>query len=440
MLKKRNFFDYAETALDSPYFVVAVLTYGIVCWFFKVPLLAVGGFFAAFMSVLLFCKNVRNIFAPVLYVSFFITDIAIEANWAFYGTVIGIAAITLVLLVIVRSRKERGRVKRGSLLFPFLLFSAALALGGVIGRFNPLAFVIVIGFCAVDYVLYYIALNFTEDLGKRLAFIFIVGAVILSLQIFLDVIGAVDYRPFETGGFLSAQTENTTAIFIALGIAGCFYFGYGKKYDALFFSLSLFFAVMTVATRCRMMIAVAAVTELFLFVAFVVKSDKKIRFLYACLLAAAIAGILFCFYDVLLKPFFDLLAAKLAMSTSGRDVLFPWCFEKFEKYPLFGYGFPTEEVIPNVRGNIVLAHNSLLQWLCSLGIVGTTMTIWFYIVKYKTVFDKRNYERLFTAISVLCVACSGIMDQAATMDFFVALLPLVLVASAERNIDKNKKI
>lgn len=437
MIKEKNFFDRAEMALDSPYFVPVALVYGIFCWFFKAPLVAVGGYFAAFMLILLLCKNVRNIFSLVFYVSFFITDIAIEADWAFYGTVIGIAAVTLVLVLAVRSKRNPEPVKKGRLLFPFVLFSAALALGGVIGRFNPLAFVIIVGFCVVDYVLYYIALNFTQDLGKRLAFMFIIGAAVLSLQVFLDVAGAVDYRPFETGGFLSAQTENTTAIFIALGIAGCFYFGYGQRRDALFFVLSVVFAVMTVATRCRMMIAVAAVMEIFLFVAFIVKSDKKTRFLYALLVIAATTALLFCFYNVLLKPFFDLLAQKLAMSSSGRDTLFPWCFEKFAEYPLFGYGFPTEEVIPNVRGIIVLAHNSLLQWLCSLGLVGTTMTIWFYITKYKTVFDKHNDERLFTALAVLCVACSGIMDQAATMDFFVALLPLILVASAEKNIDKK---
>ena len=52
MIKEKNFFDRAETALDSPYFVPVALVYGIFCWFFKAPLVAVGGYFAAFMLIL----------------------------------------------------------------------------------------------------------------------------------------------------------------------------------------------------------------------------------------------------------------------------------------------------------------------------------------------------------------------------------------------------
>ena len=45
MIKEKNFFDRAETALDSPYFVPVALVYGIFCWFFKAPLVA-GGVYA----------------------------------------------------------------------------------------------------------------------------------------------------------------------------------------------------------------------------------------------------------------------------------------------------------------------------------------------------------------------------------------------------------
>ena len=55
-----------------------------------------------------------------------------------------------------------------------------------------------------------------------------------------------------------------------------------------------------------------------------------------------------------------------------------------------------------------------------------------YICKYKTLFKGHYAQKLFAVLSVLGIELSGMLDQAAAMDVFVFLLPLVILSGVER--------
>lgn len=426
--------------LESGYFVPAALIYGLICWFFKLTFFAVYGYLAAFLLILIFCENVKNVFVPVLYISYVIPDIVSDPHLVLYAVAVGTAYVSLFVFAIYRGlekKKSGGRVVKGELFFPFILFSVALVLAGVIGNFNPLAAAITFGFCSVVLVLYFIALNFTKGLTDGLALTFLWGAAGLTLQVFLDAF-LRSCKDFGPENFFAAQNVNVFAIMITLGIVSCFKLGAGKKTDAWYFLLSCVYYFGVLETCCRMMIAVATVLEIGVTVAFIVRSEKKTRFLYAGLCILAVAGCSFAFYDELIKPIVDRVIRKMTGSFwSGRDETFRFAIEKGREFPIFGYGFLAGEGDPSQREGILLIHNTVLQWICSLGYLGASLSVWFYASKYKVVFDKRNPQRTFTALYVLVIALSGITDQAASMDIFYFLLPLLLVAGAESEIAKS---
>ena len=75
----------------------------------------------------------------------------------------------------------------------------------------------------------------------------------------------------------------------------------------------------------------------------------------------------------------------MGYSGNGRQILWPWCWNKFKENPLFGIGFVSkDDSVPTLvsTDSIVLAHNSILQYLTSLGIIGTLMMGYFYFKKY----------------------------------------------------------
>lgn len=438
--EQENFCKKLGRALESIYFAPVAVVYGLICWFFKLPIAAVYGYLAAFLLVLIFCENVKNVFIPLIYISYVIPDISPNPDFGtdtkliFYGVAVGIAYISLIVVAAVRAKKKKNagkEVKKGRLAFPFLLFSVGLVLAGAIGKFNALACVITLGFCVIGFVLYFIALNFTEGLTEALARAFLWGAAMLTFQLFLGAI-LTEYKPFVELNFLSAQNINTYAILISLGMVSCLYFGIGKNKDWLYYLLSFLYFLGVIETRCCMMMIISAVFIVALTVFFIRKSKKRINFLYAWLCILCVIGISFCFYDALIKPVAEKIWIKFNKNFwSGRDVIYNFAVEKFKEYPIFGYGFIASEGDPCQRGGLLLIHDTFLQWLCSTGIVGTGLSAFFYAEKYKIAFDKRNPSRVFTALFILVIALSGITDQAASMDIFYFLMPLLFIAAAE---------
>ena len=122
---------------------------------------------------------------------------------------------------------------------------------------------------------------------------------------------------------------------------------------------------------------------------------------------------------------------------SGRDQIWMWGLGRFIEHPIFGIGFITEETIyRSLRKTLfgytlVSMHNTLFQWLASLGIVGTFAVMPFYCKKYAIVLKKDGKDKSFVFLSLLFIALTGLMDSNALLDYFIYLATVLLVASAE---------
>ena len=432
----RKYFGSTEAA-------VFFLLFGAVSYIAELSALAVVVFASAFVLTLLFCKDVKNIFAYLFYIPYFIADSASsEKIWVLYVFCIAAGAASVIAFVISKVVIEDKKIEKGGLFYPWIAFSLAMLTGGLIGRFNILAFAAIAFLSAEILFLYIIALYFTENLSEFLAKIFTVGGILIAVEGVCAYVKAGQFwiiGEYLDISFFSAESFNTAAIFITLGLAGCFYLGVGKKKDYLYAALSVFMFFCVVYSRCRMMILVAAVILVVEFVLFVVRSEKKINFLWLALFVIAVAGAIAVALRTEIKEIFEQLISKNYKGTNGRSLLWPWCMEKFEEYPYFGYGFVGDNV-PTVRDTIVplvLAHNTLLQWLTSTGIIGLSLAAYFYLGKYSTLFRNFNSEKIFHAVCVLAIALSGITDQAATMDVFVVITPFIVIAASEREGGKK---
>ncbi len=446
--EKFNFINVVRRALESWWLVPAVFFLGAIFWFFSLSLVTVAVFSFVAVLILLFCKKVNNFFALFLFVSFFIKNVdSPDTPWIGYIVCIGIAVICLIAYTIKTIVLERKTLKWGDMWIAVLVSSIAFLLGGVIGRFNIMNFAIVLGFSVATYILYFLARNKTENLEKYLAYLFVVGALFLTLIILvgrLRLVGKI-FIGYPEGElyFFSAQPLNPASIYIMLGMVGCYRLGKGKRLDLAYFGLSLLLFVSVVLTCCRTTILVAGLALVAIFVSFVLESKKKLNFLW---LSLAICGVLIVLGVVFRNEVvgvFNTLFEKVNSGLNGRGELWPWCIDRFKEYPIFGYGFVADQPLPSLRefSNVVMAHKTALQWLTSLGIVGSLAMCYFYFQKYWIIFRKFNKKTAFVAISVLAIALTGTFDQAPTMDIFTYVLSLLLVASVERlkgeSVNKN---
>ncbi|MFA6843953.1 MAG: hypothetical protein WCR33_06115, partial [Bacilli bacterium] len=242
--------------------------------------------FAIYVCLVFFlCEDVKVAFAPILYIHFFVEYIFYSvANWIVYGTCIALAISSIIYYVIkklVEYKKSHKPLKKGKLFWPLVVADIAYLLGGLIGNFNLLATVMVFAFSLISYLIYWIAINFCYDLKKYLLYLFICGAIFVSIQILIihltsgDIIYSITSRNY----YIGSQNINVAALFLGMGMIASFSLGYKNKSDYLYFLLSLFFSIMIFVTYSRMMIFLAVLTLIFYSLVLFKSTKNKRKFM-----------------------------------------------------------------------------------------------------------------------------------------------------------------
>jgi len=438
-----------KTAVQSKWAMPALFTFAVVFWAIDFVDATVCVFALYVCFVFFFCDDVKVAFAPILYIHFFVEYIFYSvAHWAVYGSCIGLVVISIIYYTInklVKSKKLKKPLKKGFLFWPLVIADVAYLIGGVIGNFNILTSIVVLGFSLVSYFFYWVSINFCKDIKKYLLYLFLCGAIFISIQILfihltsVDIISSIKYRIYRIG----SQNINVAALFLGMGAIASFAIGYKNKHDYLFFLLSTFFTLMIFITYSRMMILLSFIALIIFTIIGYKNSRNKGQFLVTF---ALIFSFISFFCGVFIDEIFDLAQSFISRFTSslslGRSEIWAWCFEKFLQYPIFGYGFVTTESIPTqeVETTVVMAHNTPLQFLTSLGVVGTILVLYFYFRKYQLMFKRYNKSNFFLIGIVVLIELSGITDQAAVMDIFVYIITLLLLSAIELNPKESVQI
>ncbi len=436
-----------KTAVQSKWAMPALFAFAVIFWAINFVDLTVIVFGVYVCFVFFFCDDIKPVFAPILFIHFFVEYIFYSvANWVVYGFSIGIVLISMIYFVtkkLVENKKlKTGLLKKGKLFWPIVIADIAYLLGGIIGHFDILNSIVVLGFCLVAYFFYWASINFCKDLKKYLLYLLLCGAIFISIQILFihlsstDIISSIRYRSYRIG----SQNINVAALFLAMGMIASFAIGYKNKYDYLYFVLSAFLALMVFVTYSRMMILLTVIT-LIIFTIITFKNSKNkqsflITFTVLISIISLFCGVFIQDISILISSFISRFTGNIDL---GRSEIWTWCFDKFLQNPIFGYGFVTAERIPTqeIETTVVMAHNTPLQFLTSLGIVGTVLISYFYFKKYQIMFKNFNKSNLFIVGIIILIELSGITDQAATMDIFVCIIAYLLLSAIELNPKEN---
>ena len=436
-----NVTKFLESVIAIPVFFNIM----ILGWLFNLTYVSVFVMAVSVALIFLLCRDVKNAFVPILYISFFLNDIALEANIVLYGAAIGIAVVSFISFIVIKLVKERKTLKKGNMFWAFVISAVAFLLGGCIGHFRILVFFAILGLCLVTYFLYWVAINFCTNFQQFLFRIMLYGAIYIVLVFLVS--------NYAMGGFyesitrirvfwVGAQHINTAAVFLVFGVLGAFALGFKKKYDYLYFAAACVLMIVLFLTYCRLMILLGGVAFIVLTVVMIMKSPKKLNFTWAAIALCIVFGILCAVFWGRIEHIVNTIVWKVRTGSNGREELWSWCFEKFLQNPVFGYGFLSAEPVPSLRDVIplVLAHNTALQWLASLGVVGSALMIYFYYKKYRIIFTKPLMEKLFLIITLIVIELNGLLDQTATMDVFVVALTYLLIAACEEVTPNVKQI
>lgn len=417
-----------------------VLTIGFVGWFCKIDFITIPLLCLYAGLVLAFCDDIRNIFAVIFSVQFFINKIEKFSDYVVLGIGVLLFIIGVIVYLVRKLKIEKASAKKGKLFWPFVVALIAYLLGGLWGYFNLLNAVIITAMTSITYFLYWIAINFTQDLKKYLQGLFISLGIVLALQLLISY-AYVDEKfsiaiLSKNVIWIGLQNINVVAIYFMLAMFAVFQMAPRHKYDYLITLAGMLFAICTYFTYCRMGTLVCFVLMCAGIVYIFVKSRNKVIFIFMSLVEIFLVDTIYVLSPEKIEKLLNHYLTY-GFSGNGRDTLWPWCLEKFIHNPIFGVGFTSTDPVPTVTtDNIIMAHNSLLQYLTSLGIVGTILIGYYYIERGKVVFTKFNEFKFMNMMSLLCIVLSGITDQAPTMDIFILCISTLLVSLAEMDTEE----
>ena len=415
---------------------IGFLGWGVSLEFLSIPLIAVYS-----LLLMIFCEDIKNIFVVFFAVPFFIGSVKNTSDIILLGISFGIFLVGVVFYLIKQLIKSKN-CKKGKLFWGFVCLLITYLVGGIIGYFNILNWLIIIAMTLLTYFCYWVAINFCHNLKKHIIYTFISIGILLSIQLFISYLAVEE--PFSLAILsknvitIGLQNINVVAIYFMLAMISTFYLGYKHKYDYLYTFACSFFAIATYFTYSRMGTLICLILFIVATIATLIKStNKKI---YISIIVIGVVGLIVVF-TVFYERIYKYLEwhIDLGFSGNGRGTLWPWCLDKFLESPIFGVGFTSEDPVPSLitTDSIILAHNSVLQYLTSTGIVGSAIVLYFYYQKYKIALVNFNSFKFFNLLNILAIAISGITDQSPTMDLFILTISAILVALAEIDSESN---
>lgn len=422
--------NWTKNFLEGPWGVVATCMCAMIFWLAGLEMVAVCALALPVIVCFLICDNVRLLYGPFLLVPFFSVDVQSKSEIVGYAIIFAIVFVSFVYFMI---KHRKTKVRKGDMFWGLLVADIAFLLGGVVGHFSIKNFTIILALSIALYLLYFVAINHTKDLIPYLMLCFVVVGSCLAVQHGVMLLktgnviqGILSRRVYEIG----AVSINVVALYYPLGVIGGIYlFKKAQKYNYLFLVLAILQFIFMLLTYCRGVIVTSGLVILVLCIILIAKSPnrKKLFLIYGSALALIIALV----FAIPATRNLFLGFISRGFKTSGRDELWAWCIEQFKSSPIFGIGFVADEIPPSLTLHIVMAHNTILQWFTSLGIVGTVLMIPFYYEKYKTFVGKYNFNKLCTLCLVLCIALEGILNPACTIMFFIVAISVVIVGATE---------
>ncbi|MBQ3047189.1 MAG: O-antigen ligase family protein [Clostridia bacterium] len=436
------FIKGVRSVLESEWLVPIVFLFAMAGQIFNFITYSLSIIVGLIILILFLCEDVKNVVAIILYAPFYIKNIFYFPQEKLFTIAVVVAILALLVSATFKIAKcyKNNLFKRGEFYVALAVSTVAYLLGGIISNFSFERFITILMFCSASLLFYFLALNSTKDLARFMYKTFVWGALMVTFEIFIHNymeggVSEIFSRYFIDVG---AENVNVAALFILLGVCGAFGIGYRTKYDGAFFVLAVYFVASIFITRSRMIIFLSCVTlAFFTVICFLDSPNKKSFTICFCGLLALVfitaAVNVHAFVEI-----FDGFSEKNGLS--GRDRLWKWCVQKFKEYPVFGIGFIFEDGAPSANAEAaryVLAHNTVIQWLCSLGIFGTLLMLYYTFKKYQILSRSMNVEFILR-FTLIMIAVSGIVDQAAQMDPFILNITIVVIAALE-NLERNEE-
>lgn len=382
-----------------------------------------------------------------------------------FAVVFGTLVIANIIATIVRVVKNRSqnlstsdmtqnlnvtsniqKLKMSSMLIPTLVFSGAILLGGIFSPYYTQW--LNIGIIVLLVAMYLGLMIFSNNCSSRLntdyilKLVFTIGMVV-CIQVLLyyathikDIYNVFKYRQIHLGWGWS----NFAGLLIAMSIPSAFYMAF--KYDGIkkyaFIALAVVMYAILVSTMSRNSILFGALVlaAMCIYTFFKSSSQEKLYLIGTGLLAILVVGIFAFIFRNQTKIVFDNLY-NLGFDDSERFDWYKLGLDAFSKFPIFGVGwqYDVSKFINNQP--FFAVHNSPIQYLASVGIIGTLGVGYLFFKRIQLLYKSRKQSTFFVGAVFFIIVATGLLDLSVLNPIYIFISALIF-AALEANRDNSK--
>ena len=431
--------------LASQYFLYFIALYALISSFFNIGMVTICILMIIVSAVFILQENVKASIAPMVYLYFAIPIVG--GDFSLSVPFFIVVAITL-FSIIYHIVKFKVKLKITPMVKTIWIYGLGFCLGGFFsknyGVDYPLSTNFYLTLLVIVAITFFCILTYSLDIEKDyLMKVFALLGIIVSLQIYIRVLffdGFIDDVKNDSvkiswGGYNGIATVMLFAICSTIYLAIT-----NKQFSILYLAIANSYLLAVLFTNSRGGILICFVTTLVCDAYYLFKANDKKRAVKVLLIILssylALLGVSLIFFsDVVFSIFSGFI--RNGLSLNNRFFIWFKSKEYFFENPLFGLGmFHNYHDASGVFNFIWQSHNSILQLLSSLGLIGFTGYIIHAYHKYKVTLKKTTFH-ICVLISFITTEIYGLID--CTYPAPYALVPiLILLISIDAMNEKER--
>ena len=315
----------------------------------------------------------------------------------------------------------------------FIAIAVSMVLGGLLVSYEDkfLKMLLLAGI-AIAFLAFYICLSSsTKPKFADLAFLMTLLGSLLILQYGVWALLNMDKIASKYLYLGWANSSNNVGMMLLFTFPFICYFGFVKKgiKSILYFLLATINIFVIIFTFSRGSMLALFVTALIMAISLGIYKPtrtKALRFVMFFFVLALIGVILISIINFsFMKQIINLILSIDLSNLNGRWPIYEMIFQKFSEQPIFGQGI---YAFYDVNNFYLWGHNTFLQALHTMGILGFLAVLWHHIEKYYFCCKKITFEKAIILFSFIATDIYGFLDVSYFFINFMVVLFVILIA------------
>ncbi len=432
--------------LYSDYYFLVLLALTTIVWglgqVIPGPAIAIG--ISVMLLLIATVVVIQRDVLPVVPLIFFTMFCLASPNLPSYIWVVAIPAVIIVVAALFHFVYYKiEKFEFGKLFFPMVLFGIAILLGGIGSRLpanykgNLMGALLIV---IAPLFVYSIVLNYSnkdkpviEYIAKTVMYFGLAMVVHLAVYYIFKPESLVILASVPHLGY---GISNTIATYFLITFPMCFYL-YTKKDGKIAYGYLVLAAIQVISiflttSRGATIFGIFEFIITIIVTFFTVDKRKRKEYIIITLILVLLCGLLF---GALYKKIIGFIHYMFSdgMNDSGRFELYREALACFFEYPVFGVGLGYSGRMAAVFNSIgiYMFHNTILQYIACLGLVGLAAFAYLYFARLEIIFEEWNTYSLYIMMAFIGFEGYSLLNTGTVQGYPTAILIAILYEAHE---------